>query len=78
MRSEKFRGKRFTFRRDFSKKKFLSHGDNERWEEKRDLECFKCKKLGRIKYACPLHKSEAKKRKKKAMMAWSNSEDGQK
>ena len=34
------------------------------------------KKLGHIKYDCPLYKSEAKKRMKKAMMAtWSESEE---
>ncbi|KAL6319912.1 hypothetical protein AAG906_036986 [Vitis piasezkii] len=46
--------------------------NKERWEEKRDLVCFKCKKPRHIKYDCPLYKSEAKKRKKKTMMAtWS-------
>ncbi|RVW58347.1 Copia protein [Vitis vinifera] len=45
-------------------------------EEKRDLICFKCKKPGHIKYDCPLYKSEAKRRMKKAMMAtWSESEE---
>ena len=39
--------------------------------------CFKCKKLGHIKYDYyPLYKNEAKRRMKKAMMAtWSESEE---
>ncbi|RVW78687.1 hypothetical protein CK203_048440 [Vitis vinifera] len=57
-------------------KESSSHGDKEKWEEKRDLVCFKCKKPGHIKYDCPLYKSEAKRRMKKAMMAtWSESEE---
>ena len=76
MRSERFRERRFNSRGDFSKKESSSHGDKERWEEKRDLVCFKCKKLGHIKYDCPLYKNEAKRRKKKVIMAtWSESED---
>ncbi|RVW39389.1 hypothetical protein CK203_096132 [Vitis vinifera] len=76
IRGEKFRGIRFTSRRDLSKKESSSHSDKERWEEKRDLVCFKCKKLGYIKYDSPLYKSEAKRRKKKTMMAtWSESEE---
>ena len=44
-------------------------------ERKKKLVCFKCKKLGHIKYDCPLYKSEAKRRMKKAMMdTWSESE----
>ena len=58
------------------KKESSSHSDKEKWEEKRDLICFKCKKLGDIKYDCPFYKSEAKRRMKKAMMAtWSESEE---
>ncbi|RVW34649.1 hypothetical protein CK203_116480 [Vitis vinifera] len=76
MRGERFRGRKFTSRIDFSKKESSSHGDKEKWEEKRDLVCFKCKKPGHIKYNCPLYKSEAKRRMKKAMMAtWSESEE---
>ena len=76
MRGERFRGRRFTSRRDLSKKESSSHGDKEKWEEKRDLVCFKCKKSGHIKYDCPLYKSRAKRRMKKTMMAtWSESEE---
>ncbi|RVW62243.1 hypothetical protein CK203_064480 [Vitis vinifera] len=76
MRGERFRGKRFTSRRDLSKKESSSHSDKEKWEEKRDLVCFKHKKPGHIKYDCPLYKSEAKRRMKKVMMAnWSESEE---
>ena len=74
MRGESFIGRRFTSRRDLSKKESSSHGDKEKWEEKRDLVCFKCKKPRHIKYVFPLYKSEAK-RKKKAMMAtWSEND----
>ncbi|RVW73040.1 hypothetical protein CK203_061038 [Vitis vinifera] len=46
MRRERFRGTRFTSRRDLSKKESSSHGDKEKREEKRDLVCLKCKKTG--------------------------------
>ena len=76
MRGERFKGRRFTSRRDLAKNESSSHGDTEKWEEKRDLVCFKCKKLGHIKYDCPLYKSETNRRKTKAMMAtWSESEE---
>ena len=76
MRDERFRGRKFTSRRDPSKKESSSHGDNEKWEKKRDLICFKCKKPGHIKYDCLLYKSEVKRRMKKAMMVtWSESEE---
>ena len=76
MRSERLRSRKFTSRRDLSRKESSSHGDKEKWEEKRDLVCFKCKKLGHIKYDCSLYKSEAKRRIKKTMMdTWSESEE---
>ena len=37
MRGEKFRGRRFISRKDSFKNESSSHGDKERWEEKKDL-----------------------------------------
>ena len=39
MRDERFRRIRFTFRRGFSKKESSSHGDKEKWEEKKKIWC---------------------------------------
>ncbi|KAL6332460.1 hypothetical protein AAG906_008486 [Vitis piasezkii] len=76
MRGERFRERKFTSIRDLYKKKSSSHGDKEKWEEKKDLVCFKCKKPGHIKYDCPLYKNEANRIMKKAVMAtWSESEE---
>ena len=37
--------------------------------------CYKCKKLGHIKFECPILKKQSKKPSKKAMVAtWSDSE----
>ncbi|RVX13323.1 hypothetical protein CK203_017879 [Vitis vinifera] len=75
MRGERFRGRKFTSRRDPSKRNLHPMVIREMGRE-RDLICFKCKKPGHIKYDCPLYKSEAKRRMKKAMMAtWSESEE---
>ena len=41
MWNERFRGRWFTSRINFSKKESSSHGDKDKWEEKRDLACFK-------------------------------------
>ncbi|RVW12223.1 hypothetical protein CK203_084261 [Vitis vinifera] len=41
MRSERFRGRKFTSRRDLSKKESSSHGDKEKWEEKEICEAKK-------------------------------------
>ena len=54
IKGKRFRGRRFTSRRDFFEKESSSNGDKERWEEKRDLVCFKCKKPKHTKYDCPL------------------------
>ncbi|RVW87799.1 hypothetical protein CK203_043945 [Vitis vinifera] len=43
MRGERFRGRKFTSIRDPFKNESSSYGDKEKWEEKRDLTCFKCK-----------------------------------
>ena len=68
MRSKRFKGRKFTSRRDLSKKESSSHGDKEKWGK--DIWCVSnAKKLGHIKYDCLLYKSEAKRRLKKAMMA---------
>ena len=76
IRGERFRGRRFTFKIDLSKKESSSHGDKEKWEDKKDLVCFKYKKPRHIKYDCPIYTSEAKRRMKKTMMAtWNESEE---
>ena len=76
MRGERFRGRKFTSRRDPSKNESSFHGDKEKWEDKRDLICFKCKKPGHIKYDCPLYKNEANRIMKKVVMAtWSESKE---
>ena len=36
MSGERFRGRRFTSTRDFSKKESSSHGDKEKWKEKKN------------------------------------------
>ena len=71
MMGEKYKGKRFTSRKESQKKEVPSNKD----KEKRDLICYKYKKSGHIKYDLPLCKSEATKGKKMTIVAtWSDSE----
>ena len=60
-----------------SKKKSIAlkaKEEKENREGAKEVTCYKCKKLGHIKYDCSIYK--AKKEKKRAMMAtWSQSED---
>ena len=75
MNGERFKGRKYSSKRDPQKKEATSNGDKENKEEKKDVVCYKCKKLGHIKYDCSLYKSEAKKWKKNAMVAtWSDCE----
>ena len=75
MNGERFKGRKYSSKRDPQKKEATSNGDKENKEEKKDVVCYKCKKLGHIKYDCSLYKSEAKKGKKNAMVAtWSDCE----
>ena len=46
MRGERFRGRKFTFRRDLSKKESSSHGDKEKWEEKKRFGVLQMQKIG--------------------------------
>ncbi|RVW37033.1 hypothetical protein CK203_102358 [Vitis vinifera] len=65
---------KFTSRRDLLKRN-LHHGDKENGKRK-EICVLQMQKTGHIKYDCPLYKSEAKRRMKKAMMAtWSESEE---
>ncbi|KAL6312306.1 hypothetical protein AAG906_004890 [Vitis piasezkii] len=59
MKCEKFKGKRFTFRKVSQKKETSSNRDKSKREEKRTLVCYKCKKSRHIKYDCPIYNSEA-------------------
>ena len=66
MKGNKNKVRKFTPIRDSQKKETPSNKDK---EKKKDLICYKCKKLRHIKYDFPLYKSKAKKGKKKVMMA---------
>ena len=46
MRGESFRGRMFTSRRDLSKKESSSHGDKEKWKEKKKIGVFQMQKTG--------------------------------
>ena len=70
MMGEKYKGMRFTSRKESQKKEVLSNKD----KKKRDLICHKYKKSGHTKYDFPPYKSEVKKGKKNSIVATWNSE----
>ena len=65
MKDERFKGRRFTSRKESQKKEASLNVD----KEKNDIICYKCKKLRHIKYDYPLYKSKAKKGNNKVMVA---------
>ena len=73
MMKDKFSGRTYNRRSNY-KKKSHSREEKVKREEATKVVCYKCKKLGHVKYDCPLNKTKREKRRV-IMATWSQSED---
>ena len=68
MKMKKYENKRMPQRRE------MSNGESSK-REKNHIVCYECKKLGHIKFKCPLLKKQLERLNKKVMVAtWSNND----